>query len=74
MTTTSPTTNLGISVREAIQKKNLLTFGFFPNDLHPPPVFLERFEELFENLILVELKFHKVFGFWSSPPFTLKNV
>ena len=29
-------------------------------------VFLERFEELFLNLILVELKFLKVFGFWLS--------
>ena len=28
-------------------EKNLLLFGIFPNGLDPPPVFLERFEELF---------------------------
>ena len=36
-------------LREAIPRKNQLTFGFFPNGL-PPPVFLERFEELFKNI------------------------
>ena len=40
------------SVREAIRRKNLLLFGIFPNGLDPPspPVFLERFEELFKTL------------------------
>ena len=33
-----------------------------------PLVFLERTEELSENLILYELKFLKVFGFVSSSP------
>ena len=43
-------------------------FGIFPNGLDPhPPEFLERFKELFKNFILYELKFLKVFGFWSSP-------
>ena len=35
-------------IREAIPKRNLFLFGFFPKG----PVFLERFEELFKNLIL----------------------
>ena len=60
------------SLREAIPRKNLLMFGFFPNGLdHPTPVFLERFEKLFKNLILVKLKSLKVFGFWSSSPIYL---
>ena len=54
-------------------QKNLLPFGIFPNILDPPPVFLERFEELFKNFILYELKFLKVFGFWSSSPISLEN-
>ena len=32
----------------------------------PPPVFLERFEELFLNLILYKITFLTVFGFWLS--------
>jgi hypothetical protein len=51
---------------EAIPRKNLLLFGFFPNGLDPAPVFLELFKDIFKNLILYGLKFLKVFGFWSS--------
>ena len=56
-------------LREAIPGKNLLPFDFFQNclDPPPPPCFLESFEELFQNLILYELKFLKVFGLWLSP-------
>ena len=32
--------------REAIRRKNQFLFGFFPNGLDLPPVFLEPFEEL----------------------------
>ena len=47
------TLELEEEVREAIRRKNRLLFGIFPNGLEPPPVFLERFEELFLNLIFL---------------------
>ena len=54
-------------IREAIQKKNLLLFGFFQFRLDPPPVFWNPSRNFFQNLILYELKFLKVFGLWLSP-------
>ena len=55
------------SLREAIRKKKRISFGHCPKVASTPsPVFLERFKELFLNLILYKLKFLKVLGFWSS--------
>ena len=55
--------------REAIQKKNLLLFGFFQFRLDPPlpAVFWNPSRNFFQTLILYELKFLKVFGLWLSP-------
>ena len=51
------------------KKKNLLLFGFFQFRLDPPPplFFGILWGTFFQNLILYELKFLKVFGLWLSP-------
>ena len=45
-----------IYIREAIQRKNLLLYGFFQFRLDHPPCFLESFEELFSKPDLIRTK------------------
>ena len=50
-----------VTIREAIQKKNLLLFGFFQFRLDPPSVFWNPLRNFFLNLIF--FKFLNMFGF-----------
>ena len=56
------------------EEKNCFCLYFLQTALIPAPVFLERFEEVFQNLVLYDVKFLKVLDFGHPPQFSLENV